>query len=170
MPLNKPRVGLSQCLLGERVRYDGASQAHAVVLGELAQRFELVAICPEVEAGLGVPRPPVQLSGDITQPRLTGRDQPELDITERMASYTANKLPSLTGLDGYVFKSRSPSCGLNSSQVFIAGRCVTETSRGVFARAVCQQYPELPVIEDSELDSPTQLALFIDAVHTHHRS
>ncbi len=164
------RLGVSQCLLGDRVRYDAASKAHAVVLGELAERFELIAICPEVEAGLGIPRPAVQLSGDIEQPRLTGRDQPELDISERMASYTTEKLPTLAGLDGYVFKSRSPSCGLNSSPVFIAGRCVTETSRGVFARAVCQQYPALPVIEDSELDSPTRLASFIDAVHAHHRS
>lgn len=159
----KPRLGVSQCLLGDRVRYDAASKAHTVVLGTLAELFELVAICPEVEAGLGVPRPPVQLSGDIAQPRLTGRDQADLDITERMQAYTTQKLAALVELDGYVFKSRSPSCGLNTTPVYIDGICATETSRGVFARAVCQRYPDLPVIEDSELDSEVTLQNFIAA-------
>lgn len=160
----KPKLGVSRCLLGDRVRYDAASKAHSVVLGTLAELFELIAICPEVEAGLGVPRPPVQLSGDIEQPRLTGRDQPELDITERMLAYSTEKLADLTELDGYVFKSRSPSCGLNTTPVFIEGACVSATSRGVFARAVCQRYPDLPVIEDSELNSEATLQSFIAAV------
>jgi len=160
----RPVLGVSQCLLGERVRYDGASIPNSVVLDTLAAAFDLVAVCPEVEAGFAVPRPPVQLSGDILQPRVTGRDQPALDITQRLVEYSQARLASLAELDGYVFKSRSPSCGLNSTPVYVNGVCVSETSRGVFARAVCQHYPQLPVIEDSELDSVDRLQEFIDAV------
>lgn len=160
----KYRLGISQCLLGDRVRYDGASIADSVVLEKLAALFELVAICPEVEAGFGVPRPAVQLSGDLLEPRVTGRDDPTLDVTARLSEYTQARLAGLAELDGYVFKSRSPSCGLNSTPVFVAGVCITEASRGVFARAVCQRYPDLPVIEDSALGSEQALQVFIDAV------
>jgi uncharacterized protein YbbK (DUF523 family) len=166
----KHRLGISQCLLGDRVRYDGASIADSVVLEKLAALFELVAICPEVEAGFGVPRPAVQLSGDLLEPRVTGRDDPTLDVTARLTEYTQARLASLAELNGYVFKSRSPSCGLNSTPVFVAGVCITEASRGVFARAVCQRYPDLPVIEDSELDSTARIVSFIDAVYAHYTS
>lgn len=164
----RPRLGVSQCLLGDRVRYDAACKTSLIVVEQLAAIFTLVPVCPEVEAGLGVPRPPVQLSGDLITPRMTGRDQPTLDVTAQILEYTRRKLASLTHLDGYVFKSRSPSCGLDSTPVFIDGRCVTDTGRGVFAREFCKQFPELPVIEDSALESAQQLRAFIECVQQRH--
>lgn len=157
----RPRVGISRCLLGDAVRYDGESKANTIVLENLSQLFELVPVCPEVEAGLGVPRPPVRLTASIEDPRLTGRDDPDIDVTEIMADYCQHKPAELESLAGFIFKSRSPSCGLNSTPVFIDNQCVTESSRGVFARSLCANYPDLVVIEDTELTDQTRLDRFI---------
>ena len=143
---SRPRVGISRCLAGDRVRYDGASSRHKHVAGRLASMFELVLICPEVEAGLGIPRPPVQLTACVQLPR--------------------RLTPTLAALDGFVFKSRSPSCGLHSTPVFIDGICVTETASGVFARSFREAWPDTPVIEESGLDSAQQRQHFIEQVRT----
>jgi uncharacterized protein YbbK (DUF523 family) len=161
---SKPLVGVSQCLLGDAVRYDGKSKANQIVLEQLSQLFELIPVCPEVEAGLSVPRPPVQLTGSIENPELIGRHQPSINVTSIMQKYCNTKPAELSQLAGFVFKSRSPSCGLNSTPVFINGRCVTENSRGIFAKYLCNTYPELAVIEDTELETKNQLDSFIQAV------
>jgi len=162
--LNKPKVGVSRCLLGDAVRYDGQSKPCALIIDQLTEHFELIAICPEVEAGLSIPRPPVQLTGSIEQPRLTGRDNPAIDITELMQDYCTHKIPALNQLSGFILKSRSPSCGLSSTPVFINGECVTETSSGVFARALQASYPNLPLIEETELELPAALNHFVSTV------
>jgi len=147
----KPLVGISRCLLGDAVRYDGQSKANQIILEQLAPVFKFVPVCPEVEAGLSVPRPPVQLTGSIENPRLIGRDDASIDVTDIMQRYCETKPAALSQLSGFIFKNRSPSCGLGSAPVFIHGRCVSETGRGVFAKALHNRYPELPVIEDSQL-------------------
>jgi len=163
--LNKtPLIGVSRCLIGDAVRYDGQSKANRIILEQLAPLFELVPVCPEVEAGLSVPRPPVQLTGSIKSPRLTGRDDASLDVTDIMRRYCETKPAGLTQLSGFIFKSHSPSCGLNSTPVFINDRCVTETGRGVFAQAMLSNNPDLPVIEDSALNE-TSIKNFIHKVH-----
>ena len=160
----KPKVGVSQCLLGDAVRYDGQSKPCAIVLDKLSDQFDLIPVCPEVEAGLSIPRPPVQLSGNIEHPRLIGRDNPDIDITELMQNYCLNKIPTLNELSGFIFKSRSPSCGLHSTPVFIDGKCITEKASGVFAHAVQTTYPNLPIIEEIQLESGKALDNFQLAV------
>jgi uncharacterized protein YbbK (DUF523 family) len=157
----RPRVGISRCLLGDAVRYDGDSKASTIVLENLSKLFEFVPVCPEVEAGLGIPRPPVRLTASIENPRVTGRDDPDIDVTDIMAEYCQHKPAELESLAGFIFKSRSPSCGLNSTPVFIDNRCVTENSRGVFARSLCASYPDLVVIDDTELEEQKRLDRFI---------
>ena len=164
MKNDRPFVGVSRCLLGDAVRYDGKSKANQIILEKLSQLFELVPVCPEVEAGLSIPRPPVQLSESIKNPKLTGRDDPSIDITNIMQLYCETKPFELKHLHGFIFKSRSPSCGLNSAPVFIDGQCVTQNSRGIFARKLCETYPCLAVIEDSELDNQNQQDIFIQSV------
>jgi len=159
-----PKVGVSQCLLGDAVRYDGRAKPNSLVIEKLGEIFELIAVCPEVEAGLGVPRPPVQLSGSISSPRLTGRDDSAIDITETMHEYCSQKILALKDLDGFIFKSRSPSCGLHSTPVFINGQCVSDNSRGVFAASMCEAYPDLPMIEDTDLDDPVLYQQFVSAI------
>lgn len=160
----KPKVGVSQCLLGATVRYDGGSKPNKVVIDQLSKLFDLIAVCPEVEAGLPVPRPAVQLTGDIIHPRLTGRDSPDVDVTDLMVSYCQQKPGTLNELCGFIFKSRSPSCGLNSTPVFVENKIIDENNRGIFARALCEQLPSLPVIEDSRLESDSDRVEFIEAV------
>ena len=162
----KPLVGVSQCLLGDAVRYDGKSKANQIIRERLTAVFNLVAVCPEVEAGLPIPRPPVQLTGSIQNPKLTGRDDPSIDVTDIMQRYCQTKPAELKHLAGFIFKSRSPSCGLNSTPVFIDGKCVTETSRGIFAKRLCASYPGLVVIEDIALENKTTLDNFIQSIIT----
>jgi len=83
----KPLLGVSQCLLGDAVRYDGQSKANQIILKQLAPLFQLVPVCPEVEAGLSIPRPAVQLTGSIENPRLIGRDDVSLDVTNTLSKY-----------------------------------------------------------------------------------
>ena len=161
---DKINIGISRCLLGDAVRYNGQSKPCSLIFEKLSPHFELVSICPEVEAGLSIPRPPVQLTGSIETPRLTGRDNPGLDVTELMHDYCQKKIPTLNKLGGFVLKSRSPSCGLHSTPVFIDGVCVTETSSGVFTRMLQKTYSDLPVIEETQLDSPARLNEFIQSV------
>ncbi|MBT8119211.1 MAG: DUF523 domain-containing protein [Gammaproteobacteria bacterium] len=163
-PQQKPLVGVSQCLLGGAVRYDGQAKPNRIILERLSQLFDFFPVCPEVEAGLSVPRPPVQLTGSISNPKITGRDDPDLDVTDLMRQYCKYKPGELVNLAGFIFKSRSPSCGLNSTPVFIDEKCVTETSRGVFAKRLCESYPELPVMEDTDLENPKRLDEFIQSV------
>ena len=162
----KPLVGVSQCLLGDAVRYDGRSKANQIIIEQLTSVFNLVPVCPEVEAGLPIPRPPVQLTGSIHNPKLTGRDDPTIDVTDIMQGYCETKPAELKHLAGFIFKSRSPSCGLNSTPVYIDGKCVTETGRGVFAERLCASYPELVVIEDIELENKITLDNFVQSILT----
>ena len=163
---SKPRIGISRCLLGDAVRYDGKSKANRIILDELDQLFEFIPVCPEVEAGLGIPRPPVQLCDSTENPRLRGRDDPSIDITQQMIDYCQIKPEEIDGLAGFIFKSQSPSCGLHSTPVFIDGRQVTANSRGIFARAMCARYPALPVIEETDLEDEGLLRQFIADVST----
>lgn len=166
MKNRKPLVGISRCLLGDAVRYDGKSKANTIVLEELNNYFEFLPVCPEVEAGLGIPRPPVQLTGSPGDQRVTGRDDPALDVTELMQRYSEAKLSELSSLRGFIFKSRSPSCGLGSTPVFIDGQCISETGRGIFAGNLCAHYPQLAVIEETELQNKKMLDDFIRAVYS----
>jgi uncharacterized protein YbbK (DUF523 family) len=164
--MKKPLVGVSQCLLGDAVRYDGDSKANQIVLEDLSQLFKFLPVCPEVEAGLSIPRPAVQLTGSISNPKITGRDDPALDVTAIMQTYCDSKPAELNLLHGFIFKSRSPSCGLHSTPVYIDGEMVTETGRGIFARKLCELYPDLAVIEDTELQDKKLLDRFIRAVNS----
>lgn len=164
MKNKKPLVGVSQCLLGDAVRYDGESKSNHIVINELSRIFELFPVCPEVEAGLSVPRPAVHLTGSIENPVLIGRDDPAIDVTDIMQDYCYRKPAELKHLSGFIFKSRSPSCGLNSTPVFIGGDCVTETSSGLFTRAIRNHFPLLPVIEDSAFNEES-IRRFIHNVH-----
>ncbi len=165
---DKPLIGISQCLLGDAVRYDGLSKANPIITEELSQHFEFVAVCPEVEAGLSIPRPPVQLTGSIEQPKIIGRDDPSINVTDIMQKYCNSKPAELKKLQGFIFKSRSPSCGLNSTPVFGNGECLTKTGRGIFTKKLCETYPDLVVIEDSELENKKLLDKFIQSILIKH--
>jgi len=158
---SKPRIGVSACLLGEPVRYDGASRPHAWILGELAQRAELVPLCPETGAGLPVPRPPVQLVRLDGAIRARGVEEPERDVTDRLLAWNREAEPLLASLDALILKSRSPSCGLGSVPLFFPGGEELDRVSGLFAAFVQQAHPALTVVEESELEEEAARAAFL---------
>jgi uncharacterized protein YbbK (DUF523 family) len=158
------RIGVSSCLLGARVRYDGGDKFHAGVAA-LAREFALVPLCPEVAIGLGVPRPPIQVARVGGALRVVGVADRGLDVTEALDRVAGDA--ALAGLDGYVFKSRSPSCGLQVP-VFDEAGAVVGDGQGRFAAGVRARFPGLPVAEEAALADPTAVAGFAARVRAHH--
>lgn len=152
----KPRVGVSACLVGERVRYDGSHKRQPELLERAAGRVEWVPVCPEAELGLGVPRETIDLERTGGELRLVA-SQSRRDLTAAMDAWSARRLDELDDLAGFVLKSRSPSCGLGSARV----RGTQETADGRFAAAVRTRFPELPVAEEVELAEPAALERFL---------
>lgn len=165
------KVGISSCLLGQQVRYDGGHKLSTLCVQELAQLFELVPTCPEAGAGLGVPRPAVHLRGDPAAPRAVGVEDARLDVTDLLQGYADVRIPQLDELCGYIFIRNSPSCGLHAVKLHdAAGRVREETSRGIFAAALTRAYPLLPVEEEGRLHDPVLRADFIARVQAMHQS
>jgi len=159
----KPRLGVSTCLLGESVRYDGAEKRDPVLLEAFGDYVEWVPVCPEVECGMTVPRDPMHLADDPDSPRLvttsTGEDQ-----TERMQTWIRPRLEELAGrsLWGFVLKSNSPSCGRDAVVVTdLTGARVGETT-GLFAAAVAERFPLLPVADERALRNDATWDNFIE--------
>ena len=160
---------MSSCLLGQRVRYDGEIKTYTDMVALLQQYFVLHAVCPEVEIGLSVPRPALQLTANALQPRMTGRDQPALDVTIAMRAFCEHKPAQLSHICGYVFKSKSPSCGLKNIPVFVNGNIIADNNRGLFSQAILERWPELPVREETELQTVSQRDQFIAQVMDYFR-
>ena len=166
-----PRVGISQCLLGDNVRYDGGHKRDSVLIETLGRYVEWVPVCPEVEIGLGTPREPMRLVGDLDAPRLvtinTGVDHTE--AMNRFARKRVRELETLN-LSGFVFKSASPSCGITGVALINAQGKETHDGVGLFARAFMAHFPEMPVEEESGLHNPQVLKDFLERVFDYRRS
>ncbi len=164
------RIGVSSCLLGAEVRYDGGHKRDRYIAEVLCEFFEWVPVCPEVEIGLGVPRPPIRLLKGQAAPRLVEPDSGE-DLTERMESFARKRLAELqeAGLDGFILKSRSPSCGMEGVEVLGAGRSSTKDGAGIFARVLMEGWADLPVAEEGWLGEPHLCGDFVERVLRHHR-
>ena len=157
-------VGISSCLLGEEVRYDGGHKLDRYVTGVLGRWFEYVAFCPEALAGLGIPRPPIRLAGDPGAPRAVRVSDASVDLTEALETTARRVVPELTGLRGYIFKRASPSCGMVRVKVYQAPGHPPRMGRGLFARAVMEAYPLLPCEEEGRLNDPSLRESFIERV------
>ena len=156
------RIGISSCLLGDEVRWDGGHKL-AGWLGDFAN-VEWVRVCPEMEIGLGVPREPIRLVREGSRIALRGVDS-NTDVTERMADWSGRFLAGLDDLDGYVLKSRSPSCGLRD--VPVEGD--TTAGRGLFAEELVRAHPELPVAEETDLGTREGRERFVARARAYRR-
>ncbi|GAB1266779.1 hypothetical protein NBRC116493_00320 [Aurantivibrio infirmus] len=164
----KPVVGTSACLMGEAVRYDGADKKHALLNEVLAPHLQLQSFCPEVTAGLGIPRPPVRLVGSPDNARRAiGVADSGIDVTERLLEVSTNYLQYAISseLCGFIFQSRSPSCGFQSTPIYGAkpGEPLA-FGNGIFAGFIHSQLNYLICVEDTWLRDKGQCYLFLAAV------
>lgn len=161
-------VGISSCLLGHRVRYDGAHKYHSYIERTLGQYFQFRAFCPEVEAGLGIPRPAVQLREIEQQIRVVGVKDHSLDVTEALSQVSEKQREWLSGLCGYILKKDSPSCGMERVKVY-KHEVPVRNGVGLFAAYLQEQFPALPIEEEGRLGDPVLRENFIQRVFVRHR-
>ncbi|MGJ6962474.1 YbgA family protein [Streptosporangium sp. G11] len=159
----RPRVAVSGCLMGEPVRFDGGHCRDRFLNGELDRHVEWVHICPEMEIGLGSPRETLRLERSPDGTRLVSRKS-RVDLTDRMTALAGERGPALREVDGYVFKSRSPSCGVHGIPVHEGGTTVDRKGRGVFAGAVLDTHPLLPVEDEGRLNDALLRESFVERI------
>lgn len=164
-------LGISSCLLGNKVRYDGQHKYDSWLVETLGAWVQYVPVCPEVECGLPIPREAMRLVGDAGEPKLltvkTG-----IDHTPRMQDWCARRIPDLAdkALCGFIFKSKSPSSGMERVKVYPAkGGAAAKTGVGIFAREFMRAFPLLPVEEEGRLHDPVLRENFIERVFVTHR-
>lgn len=163
------RIGISSCLLGQEVRYDGGHKHNGYITESLGQFFEFVPFCPEVAIGLGVPRPPIRLAKSTHGTRARGIQDPALDVTDRLAAYAGKVAPKLHGVSGYILKKGSPSCGMERVKVYSRQGTAVTTGAGIYARTLMELLPELPFEEEGRLMDPVLRENFIERVFVYHR-
>lgn len=161
--MEKPQIGISSCLLGYEVRYDGGHKRHSYIEQTLGRYFDFRPFCPELEAGLGVPRPTLQLREINREIRCVGNKDHSLDVTERLRTLAQAQDDWLAGLCGYIFKKDSPSCGMQRVKVY-RGEYPEKTGVGLFAEHVQHRFPWLPVEEEGRLGDPGLRENFIRRV------
>ena len=166
-----PRIGISQCLLGDNVRYDGGHKLDSVLIETLGRYVEWVPVCPEVEVGLGTPREPMRLVGNRHAPRLVTINT-GMDYTEAMNRFAQQRVRELADLNlsGFVFKSASPSCGTSGVSLLNAQGVETHDGVGLFARAFMTHFPLIPVEEEGQLHDPQVLKSFLERVFAYRRA
>jgi uncharacterized protein YbgA (DUF1722 family)/uncharacterized protein YbbK (DUF523 family) len=165
--VEKIRLGISTCLLGENVRYDGGHKLDRFLTETLAQYIEYVPVCPEVECGLPIPREAMHLEGDPESPRLVTL-RTKQDMTERMVSWAKKRVVDLEKEDlcGFIFKSDSPSSGMERIRVYNEKGMPVKKGVGMFARIFIDHFPLLPVEDEGRLHDPKLRENFVERIFT----
>ena len=162
---DKIRIGISACLLGENVRYDGGHKWDRYLTDTLGQYVDYVPVCPEVECGLGIPREAMRLKGDPAAPRLV-TVRSGVDLTDRMLAWARDRVNALEAenLCGFIFKKDSPSSGMERVKVYDDGGMPQKKGVGMFARAFMDHFPLIPVEEEGRLHDPKLRENFIEQI------
>lgn len=167
----KLAIGVSSCLLGERVRYDGGHKRDSFILDKLAPFAEFKSFCPEMHIGLGVPREPIRLvmntrEGEYQhQIRVVGTKNSTLDVTDKLRACARTQQSWIGDLDAYIFKKDSPSCGMERVKFYKDGHPVRNGGTGIFAQGVMQNNPLLPVEEEGRLNDLRLRENFIQRIY-----
>jgi len=161
------KIGISSCLLGQPVRWNGGHKLDRFIVETLGQYLEFVPVCPEVEAGFPVPRETLRLVGDPERPRLV-TSRTNVDHTERMMRWADGRVRELEREDlcGFIFKSDSPSSGLLRVKVYTAKGMPEKKGVGIFARTFTRHFPLVPVEEEGRLNDPGLREAFIEQIFT----
>lgn len=164
------KVGISACLLGDKVRWDAGHKRDRYITDILGAYFRFVPVCPEVEVGMGVPRESVRLVGDVSSPCMVGNKTGE-DWTDRMRDYIQKRLKQLERheFSGYILKKDSPSCGMERVRVYQKSGIPLKQGRGFFGGALVDHFPHLPIEEEGRLNDPALRENFIVRVFAYSR-
>ncbi len=168
--LGEMRLGVSACLMGDEVRYDGGHRRFPYLVDTLARFFTLVKVCPEVGVGMDTPRETVRLEGRADAPRMIASETGS-DWTARMNRWSRAKVRELKAEDpcGFVFKKNSPSCGVFGVEVFDEKGRVGDHGSGLFASEFRRKNPLAPVEEEGRLEDPVLRENFVERVFAYHR-
>ena len=163
--MEKIPIGVSACLLGKSVRYDGGHALDRYITGTLGQYMDFFPVCPEVEAGFGIPREPLRLVGDPDSPRLM-TVKTKRDLTHPMLTWARSRVREIEreNLCGFIFKSRSPSSGMERVKVYNEKGVPIKRGVGLFARAFMEHFPLTPVEEEGRLHDPHLRENFIERI------
>ena len=163
---DKIKIAVSSCLLGEAVRYDGTDKHIEYITQQLATKYKLISICPEMAVGMGVPRPPIHLVDNGEQIQVLGIDNPENNMTKPLLNLAKNILKQQPDICGYIFKKNSPSCGIKNVKVMMKGK-YERRGQGIYAGEIMRALPLLPVIDEEELSNHQLMKLFLQEVMTY---
>ncbi len=166
--MNKILIGVSSCLLGQKVRYDGEHKRHALIVDIFSRFFELQGFCPEVEIGLGIPRTPILLVKKNDQIRCIEVDHAKRDVTQALIDIAHYQKNNFLKLSGYIFKENSPSCGLHNVKVLVENQ-IRLDGTGIFASEITKIIPYLPVEDEYRLENPDIRKMFIENIFMFHR-
>jgi uncharacterized protein YbbK (DUF523 family) len=166
--MKKIPIGISSCLLGEHVRFDGGHKRDAYIVGTLSEYFEFHPFCPEVAIGLGIPRPTLHLVKIDNAIGCVGKKDPTLDVTDRLRDVAEQQKDSHAGLCGYILKKDSPSCGMERVKVY-EGNQLHRNGFGIYAQEMMRNNPLLPVEEEGRLGDPGLRENFIRRVYARYR-
>lgn len=166
--LEKIKIGISSCLMGEKVRFDSGHKRNAYINGILANFFEFTTFCPEVEIGLSIPREPIRLVTLNDKVHCVGTRNPELDVTEDLYKSADEQQAWHRQLCGYILKKGSPSCGMERVRLY-KGDVPDRIGVGLYAERLMQNFPNLPVEEEGRLEDPVLRENFIQRVYIYSR-
>jgi len=163
--MEKIKLGISSCLLGEKVRYDGGHKLDKFLTDTLGKYVEYFPVCPEVGCGLGVPRKSMRLEGNPNSPRLIVTSTRE-DMTERMVNWAQKRVIQLEKEDicGFIFKSDSPSSGMERVKIYNENSMPVKSGTGIFAKIFMEHFPLLPVEDEGRLHDPGLRENFIERI------
>lgn len=172
-PNQKPspfiEVGLSACLAGQNVRYNGGHTQSRLCLDILSEHFSFKTFCPEVAAGFSTPRATMRLTGNPQSPQLVFSNDATEDLTQKLFNGFEEKLLTFSELDGYILMKNSPSCGLERIKVYQANGQVHKTrTTGLFTQALMTAYPYMPIEEEGRIHDPKIFDNFIARVYAYH--
>ncbi|WP_299733436.1 DUF523 and DUF1722 domain-containing protein [uncultured Endozoicomonas sp.] len=183
-------LGISSCLLGQKVRYNGGHKRSSFCVNTLDRFFHFEPVCPEMAIGLGTPREPIRLVGELAEPqetkslqlmsssdpqkalkvRVVGTETASLDVTDALEKFGHEKAATLKGISGYVLMQKSPSCGMERVKVYHEnGHPLGESSPGAYAKVLMEEKPLLPIEEEGRLHDPVLCENFFTRVYAYHR-
>jgi len=166
---SKIPIGISSCLLGQKVRFDANHKEQRLITEKLAKNFDFVPVCPEVAIGLGVPRTPIHLVGDQYAQRAVNVRDESIDVTQKLVEYGVQQVKQLDFISGYIFKKGSPSCGLFSVKIYKSKIEVLNGGTGLYAQQIINGNPLLPVEEEGRLNDGKLRNNFLQRVEVYYR-